>query len=128
MSFWVAGHTRIDATIERVRVAIAQLPSGQREVVELHKLQGMSMAQVSQRLQIREGAARVRAHRGYKALARLLGAGLWPFLMLTNPTFDSPGVGSDENGFGHRAKVTSAATPADLQPRERWGVLGAWRR
>lgn len=65
-----------DAMIEQVRVAIAQLPDSQREVVELHKLRGLSMAEVAARLQIREGAARVRAHRGYKALARLLGAGL----------------------------------------------------
>jgi RNA polymerase sigma-70 factor (ECF subfamily) len=61
--------------IDRVREAIAKLPPGQREVVELHKLQGMSMADVAQRLQIREGAVRVRAHRGYKALARLLSPG-----------------------------------------------------
>lgn len=65
-----------DAMIEQVRVAIAQLPDSQREVVELHKLRGLSMAEVAARLQIREGAARVRAHRGYKALARLLGAGI----------------------------------------------------
>lgn len=58
--------------IDRVREAIARLPAGQREVVELHKLQGMSMAEVAERLSIREGAVRVRAHRGYKALARLL--------------------------------------------------------
>jgi RNA polymerase sigma-70 factor, ECF subfamily len=66
---------RGEAVITRVREAIAQLPKGQREVVELHKLQGMSMAEVAERLDIREGAARVRAHRGYKALARLLGVG-----------------------------------------------------
>jgi RNA polymerase sigma-70 factor (ECF subfamily) len=59
--------------IERVREAISQLPDTQREVVELHKLRGMSMADVAQRLQVREGAVRVRAHRAYKALARLLG-------------------------------------------------------
>lgn len=58
--------------IERVREAIERLPPGQREVVELHKLRGMSMAQIAERLQIREGAVRVRAHRAYKALARLL--------------------------------------------------------
>jgi RNA polymerase sigma-70 factor, ECF subfamily len=63
-----------EAVIEQIREALAQLPPGQREVVELHKLQGMSMAEVAERLDIREGAARVRAHRGYKALARLLGA------------------------------------------------------
>jgi RNA polymerase sigma-70 factor (ECF subfamily) len=58
--------------IEQVREAIAALPPGQREVVELHKLRGMSMAEVARRLQVREGAVRVRAHRAYRALARLL--------------------------------------------------------
>jgi RNA polymerase sigma-70 factor, ECF subfamily len=58
--------------VARVREAIAQLPPGQREVVELHKLRGLSMAEVAARLQLREGAVRVRAHRAYKALARLL--------------------------------------------------------
>lgn len=58
--------------IEQVQAAIAKLPKSQREVVELHKLRGMSMADIAARLQIREGAVRVRAHRAYKALARLL--------------------------------------------------------
>lgn len=58
--------------VEEVRAAIAQLPPKQREVVELHKLKGMSMAAIASRLQVREGAIRVRAHRAYKALARLL--------------------------------------------------------
>jgi RNA polymerase sigma-70 factor (ECF subfamily) len=65
---------RAAEVVEAVREAIARLPEGQREVVELHKLRGMSMAEVAERLEIREGAARVRAHRGYKTLARLLGA------------------------------------------------------
>lgn len=65
-----------ETVVEQVREALSQLPPGQREVVELHKLQGMSMAEVAERLDIREGAARVRAHRGYKALARILGAGV----------------------------------------------------
>jgi RNA polymerase sigma factor (sigma-70 family) len=56
----------------RVQAALAALPAGQREVVELHKLQGMSMAEVAERLAIREGAVRVRAHRAYKALAAWL--------------------------------------------------------
>jgi RNA polymerase sigma-70 factor (ECF subfamily) len=60
--------------LERVRGAIARLPEGQREVVELHKLRGMSMAEVAERLRVREGAVRVRAHRAYKTLARLLAA------------------------------------------------------
>lgn len=58
--------------VEEVRAAIARLPPKQREVVELHKLRGMSMADIASRLQVREGAIRVRAHRAYKALAKLL--------------------------------------------------------
>jgi RNA polymerase sigma-70 factor (ECF subfamily) len=58
--------------VDDVRAAIAQLPATQREVVEMHKLRGMSMADIATRLQVREGAVRVRAHRAYKALARLL--------------------------------------------------------
>ena len=58
--------------IERVHAAIAKLPKSQREVVELHKIRGMSMAEIAKRLEIREGAVRVRAHRAYKSLARWL--------------------------------------------------------
>lgn len=70
-------HTRAEHAqeiIERVRQAIEKLPEGQREVLTMHKLQGMPMAEVAERLDIREGAVRVRAHRGYKSLARLLGS------------------------------------------------------
>lgn len=58
----------------RVHAALEQLPAAQREIVEMHKLSGLSMAEIASRLQIREGAVRVRAHRAYKALARALGA------------------------------------------------------
>jgi len=61
-----------DELARRVRQAIEQLPPGQREVVELHKLRGMSMADIAQRLGVRPGALRVRAHRAYKALANIL--------------------------------------------------------
>ncbi|TPV95546.1 MAG: RNA polymerase sigma factor [Myxococcales bacterium FL481] len=63
-----------DEIIASVRAAIDKLPPSQREIVELHKLRGMSMAEVAERLQVREGTLRVRAHRSYKALARLLGS------------------------------------------------------
>jgi len=63
-----------DEIVAQVREAIALLPERLREVVELHKLRGMSMADVAERLDVREGTVRVRAHRGYKALARILGA------------------------------------------------------
>ena len=57
----------------RVRQALARLPASQREVVTLHKLEGKTMAEISEELGVREGTLRVRAHRGYKALANLLG-------------------------------------------------------
>lgn len=58
--------------VAAVRAAVDQLPASSREVVRLHKLEGRSMAEVAEILGIKEGAARVRAHRGYKALAKLL--------------------------------------------------------
>jgi RNA polymerase sigma-70 factor, ECF subfamily len=61
-----------DELARRVRAAIEQLPPGQREVVKLHKLRGMSMTDIAERLGVRPGALRVRAHRAYKALAGLL--------------------------------------------------------
>ena len=81
-----------EAIVANVREAIAQLPAGQREVVELHKLRGMSMAEVAEQLEIREGAARVRAHRGYKALARMLGAGGTSLLLLQTHELDVIGL------------------------------------
>lgn len=57
---------------QRVRRAIDRLPPNQREVVQLHKLRGLSMAEIADQLQVRPGALRVRAHRAYKALAGML--------------------------------------------------------
>jgi RNA polymerase sigma-70 factor (ECF subfamily) len=39
----------------------------------MHKLEGKTMAEISEELGVREGTLRVRAHRGYKALAGALG-------------------------------------------------------
>lgn len=58
----------------RIRAALAGLPNGQREVVTMHKLEGKTMAQIADELGVREGTLRVRAHRGYKALATALGS------------------------------------------------------
>jgi RNA polymerase sigma-70 factor (ECF subfamily) len=58
----------------RIRQALAGLPPSQREVVTLHKLDGLTMAEISEQLGVREGTLRVRAHRGYKALAGMLGS------------------------------------------------------
>jgi RNA polymerase sigma-70 factor (ECF subfamily) len=57
----------------RIRAALSSLPSNQREVVTMHKLQGRPMAEIAEELGVREGTLRVRAHRGYKALASALG-------------------------------------------------------
>jgi RNA polymerase sigma-70 factor, ECF subfamily len=59
-------------TVRRVHAALERLPPSQREVVRLHKLGGLSMAQIAGRLGVRPGALRVRAHRAYKALQTVL--------------------------------------------------------
>lgn len=58
--------------IAAVHEAIEQLPASSQEVIRLHKIEGRPMSEVAQILGIKEGAARVRAHRGYKVLAKLL--------------------------------------------------------
>lgn len=65
----------VEAMMAALRAAVSTLPDGQREVVALHKLEGLPLAEVAARLGIREGAARVRAHRGYARLRALLGLG-----------------------------------------------------
>jgi RNA polymerase sigma-70 factor (ECF subfamily) len=51
---------------------MAQLPTSQREVVELHWFQERPFAEVAQIVGSTEGAVRVRAHRAYKKLRELL--------------------------------------------------------
>ncbi|MCA9682876.1 MAG: RNA polymerase sigma factor [Myxococcales bacterium] len=70
-------HERQQGLAAVVRGAVAALPGSQREVVSMHKLEGMSMAEIAGKLGVREGTLRVRAHRGYKALAAAL-SGLQP--------------------------------------------------
>lgn len=65
-------HERQLGITARIRQALAGLPASQREVVKLHKLDGLTMAEISEQLGVREGTLRVRAHRGYKALAGML--------------------------------------------------------
>jgi RNA polymerase sigma-70 factor, ECF subfamily len=61
-----------DEVTQLVREAIDRLPENQAEVVRLHKLGGLSMADASEKLGVRPGALRVRAHRAYRALAAAL--------------------------------------------------------
>ena len=52
--------------------ALAALPDGQREAVELLQLRGLSVAEAALRVGVSRSALKVRAHRGYRALrARL---------------------------------------------------------
>ena len=52
--------------------ALNELPTNQREAVELIHLQGLSVAEAALRVGISPGALKVRAHRGYRALRTLL--------------------------------------------------------
>ena len=60
------------ATIQWVRVAVDRLPVGQREVITMHWFEQRSMAEVGRILGLSTSAVKVRAHRGYKALRRIL--------------------------------------------------------
>lgn len=52
--------------------ALQQLPSDQQEVVRLHFIEELSFEQIGERVGASAGAVRVRAHRGYTALRKLL--------------------------------------------------------
>lgn len=54
--------------------ALAQLPVQQREAVVLTKLDGKSVAEAAEIAGTTVGAMKVRAHRGYEALRKLLGS------------------------------------------------------
>ncbi len=54
--------------------ALATLPQQQREAVVLTKLDGKSVAEAAEIAGTTIGAMKVRAHRGYEALRKLLGA------------------------------------------------------
>jgi RNA polymerase sigma-70 factor (ECF subfamily) len=57
----------------RVREALLELPARQREVVTALKLEERSVREVGIRLGMSESAVKVTAHRGYRALRRMLG-------------------------------------------------------
>jgi RNA polymerase sigma-70 factor (ECF subfamily) len=52
----------------RLRAALAELPDAQREVVELHWFQGLSMSEIARAVGASVGAVKVRAHRAYTVL------------------------------------------------------------
>lgn len=63
-----------DIDVEAIHRAVRALPPRQREVVAALKLEDQSVKEISARLGMTETAVKVTAHRGYKALRRLLGA------------------------------------------------------
>ena len=64
-------HDEID--VDAIHAAVASLPPRQREVIEALKFQDQSVREVAGRLRMTESAVKVTAHRGYRALRRLLG-------------------------------------------------------
>jgi RNA polymerase sigma-70 factor, ECF subfamily len=63
------GEPRSDPNLEE---ALARLPDQQREAFSMVKLEGMSIEEAAHRVGISVGALRVRAHRAYKALKKLI--------------------------------------------------------
>lgn len=60
--------------VKAALAALGRLPDAQREAVVLTKLDGKSVAEAAQIAGTTVGAMKVRAHRGYEALRKLLGA------------------------------------------------------
>lgn len=58
---------------EQVRIALDALPAGQREVVVLHLVEGLSGAEVASALGMSENAVWIRLHRARKTLASQVG-------------------------------------------------------
>jgi RNA polymerase sigma-70 factor (ECF subfamily) len=60
---------------EALQRALAALPDEQRQVIELHWFGGVPMPEIAETMGASLSAVKVRAHRGYKRLRRLLEAG-----------------------------------------------------
>ena len=59
--------------VSAIHAAVASLPGRQREVIERLKFGDESVREIAGRLNMTESAVKVTAHRGYRALKRLLG-------------------------------------------------------
>lgn len=64
---------RDEIDVEAIHAAMAALPARQREVIDALKFRDQSVREVAGRLLMTESAVKVTAHRGYRALRRLLG-------------------------------------------------------
>ena len=62
-------------TMRRVEAAFDQLPDDYREAITLHKLCGLSHAEIAERMQRSEGAVRNLVYRGISRLALLVDGG-----------------------------------------------------
>jgi RNA polymerase sigma-70 factor (ECF subfamily) len=60
------------ALAPELTTALAALPESQREAVTLVQIEGLSVAEAALRAGVSAGALKVRAHRGYRALAKAL--------------------------------------------------------
>jgi RNA polymerase sigma-70 factor (ECF subfamily) len=65
--------THDDIDVEAIHAAVAALPARQRVVIEALKFRDQSVREVASDLNMTESAVKVTAHRGYRALKRLLG-------------------------------------------------------
>jgi len=64
---------RDELDVDAIHAALASLPARQREVIEGLKYRDQSVREVAGRMGMTESAVKVTAHRGYRALRRLLG-------------------------------------------------------
>ena len=67
-----APHAGQDALSPELEGALASLPENQRTAVELLHVEGLSVVEAAERVGVKPGALKVRAHRGYRALRALL--------------------------------------------------------
>jgi RNA polymerase sigma factor (sigma-70 family) len=73
-AFWETPeeHAETAEVVERVRAAVHALPTGQREAVLLHYLEGFTQRELAALLGIRAGAVKVRLHRARANLRQTL--------------------------------------------------------
>lgn len=69
----VTGEAGGEVDVARIRDALAALPPRQRAVIVAMKVEEQSVREVGERFGMSASAVKVTAHRGYKALRRLLG-------------------------------------------------------
>jgi len=62
-----------NAVVPELRAVLAELPPDQREAFSMLKLDGLSVEVAAARAGISVGALKVRAHRAYKSLKKLIG-------------------------------------------------------